>query len=72
MDEQKDEERYRIIGRTLSPVNPILFLVDAERYTVDDRQIFRLISARIADKREVKKYERPEQVRVFSAPCGDY
>ena len=52
-----DEERSRIIGKAMFLASPVLFVVFVERYTVDDRQIIRLISAREATKKEVRRYE---------------
>ena len=50
------EDRRSIIGRTT--VASILFVVYVERITQDDRDVYRIISARPADRREVKDYEQ--------------
>ena len=52
-----NENRTRIIGKAMFLASPVLFVVFVERYTVDDMQIIRLISAREANKREVRRYE---------------
>ena len=52
----EDEDRRNIIGRTT--VASILFVVYVERITKDDKDIYRIISARPADRREVKDYEQ--------------
>lgn len=54
-DRTTDEERYRIIGKTREPFFPVLFVVYIER---DSRQIIRLISAREATRKEVKRYDQ--------------
>lgn len=51
----EDEDRRSIIGRTT--VASILFVVYVERITQDSRDVYRIISARPADRREVKDYE---------------
>ncbi len=56
MEHNEDEDRRNIIGRTT--VANILFVVYVERITHDDRDIYRIISARPADRMEVKDYER--------------
>lgn len=55
-DPTTDEERYRIIGKAMSLSRPLLFVVYVERYTVNNTQVLRLISARYANKKEIKKY----------------
>ena len=57
-DYTTDEERYRIIGKGFSHDSPILFVVFTERIFIGEegRQIFRIISARIADRKDIDKY----------------
>ena len=49
------EDRRSIIGKTT--VASILFVVYVDRITLDGRDVYRLISARPAKKKEVKEYE---------------
>ena len=52
----EEEHRCCIIGSTFS--FELLFVVYVERITQDDRDIYRIISARPANKKEEKLYER--------------
>ena len=56
-DTTTDEERYRIIGKAMFFESPVLFVVFAERYNFEGEQLIRLISARRADTKEVRRYE---------------
>lgn len=56
-DTTTNEERYHIIGRQWDKLFPILFVVYVERYTEDYKLVFRLISARKAERKEVRKYD---------------
>ncbi len=58
-DDTTDEERWRIIGKTLSFASPVLFVVYTERIkniNQEDTPIYRIISARKANRREVDEY----------------
>jgi len=55
-----DEERYRAIGMIRDQM--IILVVHAVKI-VDDIEVIRLISARKADKTEVKKYENRYKYR---------
>ncbi|MBQ9565308.1 MAG: BrnT family toxin [Synergistaceae bacterium] len=57
-DTTTDEERYRIIGKAMFFASPVLFVVFAERYNIRGEQLIRIISARRAKGKEIKKYER--------------
>ena len=54
---EDDEPRRNIIAMTPGIVSTI-FVVYVERIDIDDKEIIRIISARKADKREVRLYER--------------
>ena len=56
-DMTTDEERYRIIGKAMFFESPVLFVVFVERYNFEGEQLIRLISARRADTKEVRRYE---------------
>jgi uncharacterized DUF497 family protein len=54
--ERRDgETRYRIIGMTFSPL--LAFVVFVERFAVGNEEIFRIISARRATRKERLDYE---------------
>ena len=53
-----DEERWNTLGSIAPGV--VLFVVHTW-LEVDDEEVVRIISARIAESRERKKYEEPEQ-----------
>ncbi|MBR0149834.1 MAG: BrnT family toxin [Synergistaceae bacterium] len=55
-----EEDRRYIIGRVSEPYEKIevLFVVYVERVRDDNMEIIRIISARPANRREIKEYER--------------
>jgi uncharacterized DUF497 family protein len=55
-EERRDREtRYKIIGRTFSPL--LVFVVFVERLSRDGEEVFRIISARKATRKEKLDYE---------------
>ncbi|MBQ7220133.1 MAG: BrnT family toxin [Synergistaceae bacterium] len=52
----EEEDRRCIVGCTIS--FELLFVVYVERITQDDRDIYRIISARPANRKEANLYER--------------
>jgi uncharacterized DUF497 family protein len=55
-EERRDgETRYKIIGMTFSPL--LVFVVFVERLTVRGEEVFRIISARKATRKERLDYE---------------
>lgn len=69
-----DEDSRRIIGKAMFLASPVLFVVFVERYSVDDRQIIRLISARKATENEgdvMSTVDRFELLRRLEAMTDD-
>jgi len=54
LDRRTGEERFDITG---TADGQIIFVVYVERVTVEDEDVFRIISARLADRKERKRYD---------------
>ena len=53
VDDYTGEERFDIIGMVY---NNLMFVVYVERITVDSKEVIRIISARLAEKKEERIY----------------
>lgn len=60
LDHNSEEDRRNIIGRVFDPTiyREILFVVYVERVRKDGKDVIRIISARPANRKERKLYER--------------